>query len=199
MTDRGRHARRSGVGFYRDVLFLIAGILIVGAVVFGGLSIWAGQDSDDPGATTTTDQTTSTTEGPTTTPSTTATSLPTTATSTTTPSTTEPAPNTTAPTTTVREARDPSEVTVQVLNSTTVTGLAAEVTDELAALGYQTIPPTNYTPELSDSMIFHADGFAVEALAVGEAIPDGTVAPDSELTSAQGVDIVVVIGRSYQG
>ncbi len=191
MTDRGRHARRSGVGFYRDVLFLVAGILIVGAVVFGGLSVWAGWGEDD--ATITTTSTTvpgaeTTTTEPAPAPTTT----------TTTSSVTTETTTTTATSTTLRQIRDPGEVRIVVLNSIGVTGLAAELTDELAALGYQMVPPDNYTPELSDTMIFHADGFSLEAVELIEVIPDGSVAPDAELTTSAGVDIVVVIGRSYQ-
>ncbi len=33
---------------------------------------------------------------------------------------------------------------------------------------------------------------------MAEAVPDGTVAPDQELATDWGVDVVVVIGRSYQ-
>lgn len=194
MSDRGRHIRRTGIGFYRDLLFLVAGILIVGALIFGGLSLWAG-GNDDPDDTSTT---TSSTE------STTATTVPgpqtTTTTTTSTPTTTEPtSTSTTSPPTTIREPRDPSEVLVQVLNSTGVTGLAAGLSDELAALGYQLAEADNYTPELSDTMIFHAEGFALEALELSDAIPDGTVAPNPDLTAEQGVDVVVVIGLSYQG
>jgi hypothetical protein len=89
-------------------------------------------------------------------------------------------------------------VQVIVLNSIGVTGIAGELSDQLAGLGYQMTEAANYTPELSDTMIFHADGFSLEALDLSEAVPDGTVAPDQELAEEWGVDIVVVIGRSYQ-
>lgn len=196
MSDRGRHVRRSGLGFYRDVAFLVAGIVLVGALVFGGLSWWAGRDGDTSTTTqagestlTTTSTTVLTTAVPTTPPpSTTATSAPTTV-----------APATTAaPPTTLRTARQPSEVRVIVLNSIGVVGLAGELSDQLAGLGYQMAEADNYTPELSDTMIFHADGFSLEALDLSDAVPDGTVAPDQELAEEWDVDIVVVIGRSYQ-
>lgn len=197
MNERGRHIRRSGVGFYRDILFLVAGILIVGAIVFGGLSVWAGRGNQETASTATTSTTTTTR------PSEEATTTTTTASATTaplsvSPTTTEVTSTTSQPTTTVREARPPGEVTVVILNSIGVAGLAADVTDELTTLGYQTVPPDNYTPELSDTMIFHADGFSLEALELTEVFPDGTVAPDPELTTSQGTDVVVVIGLSYQ-
>lgn len=197
MTERGRHIRRSGVGFYRDILFLVAGILIVGAIVFGGLSVWAGRGDQEAASTSTTSTSTTTTrpsDEVTTTTAASATTAPPSAS----PATTEVTSTTSQPTTTLREALPPEDVTVVVLNSIGVIGLAADVTDELTTLGYQTVPPDNYTPELSDTMIFHADGFSLEALELTEVFPDGTVAPDPELTTSQGTDIVVVIGLSYQ-
>jgi hypothetical protein len=197
VSERGRHVRRSGLGFYRDVAFLVAGIVLVGALVFGGLSWWAGRDGGDSTTTqagestliTTISTVATTTAAPTTRPP--ATTAP--------PASTTTAPSTTAaPPTTLRAAREPSEVQVIVLNSIGVTGIAGELSDQLAGLGYQMTEAANYTPELSDTMIFHADGFSLEALDLSEAVPDGTVAPDQELAEEWGVDIVVVIGRSYQ-
>lgn len=196
MTGRGRHARSNGPGFYRDVLLLGAGIIVVAAVVFGGLSLWAGGSNDDvttpaasptstgPVVTAETSSTTSTTVAPTTTITTTAD-----------PSTT----TTAAASSTLREARDPAEVRAIVLNSTGVVGLAGQLSDQLAQQGYQMAQADNYSPELSDSMVFHADGFSVEALdLVAETVPDATVASDPELAAEWGVDVVVVIGQSYQ-
>jgi hypothetical protein len=196
MTDRGRHSRGSGSQFYRDVLFLVAGILLVGALVFGGLSLLAGRNAGvndtvltipDADATTTTPPSDTDTIRP-----------PATTTSTTAPTTTTDTVATTTPPTTIREARPPGEVRALVLNSTGEVGIAANLTSELAALGYQTQEPANYSPELSDTMIFHADGFAIEALDLAEAVPDGTVAPNPELASEWGVDVVVVLGLSHQ-
>lgn len=207
MTGRGRHARPGGLGFYKDVLLLIGGIILVAAVVFGGLSLWAGGSDDDV----TSSESTTTTEAPDTSPTTSPgpdpTTSPTPATSTTagagpsTAATSTAQPTTTtseAPPSTLREARNPGEVRVVVLNSIGVTGLAGQLSDELAQLGYQMAEADNYTPELSDSMIFHTDGFSVEALDLADSIPDATVAPDPELAADWGVDLVVVIGQSYQ-
>lgn len=197
MSDRGRHVRRSGLGFYRDVAFLVAGIVLVGALVFGGLSWWAGRDGDSTTTTaggsilTTTTSTTVLTTAVPTTPLTIATTS-------TSPPTTDAPATTSAPPTTLRTARQPSEVRVIVLNSIGVVGLAGELSDQLGGMGYQMTEAANYTPELSDTMIFHADGFSLEALDLSEAVPDGTVAPDQELAEEWDVDIVVVIGRSYQ-
>ncbi len=195
MTDRGRHSRGSGSQFYKDALLLVAGILLVGALVFGGLSFFAGRNAGvnepvltvpDAGVTTTI------------LPPATDTRPPATATPTTAPTTTTDTVATTTPPTTIREARPPGEVRVVVLNSTTVVGVAANVTAQLGALGYQTQEPANFSPELSDTMIFHADGFAIEALELAESVPDGTVAPNPDLTAEWGVDVVVVLGLSHQ-
>lgn len=194
MTGRGRHARSNGPGFYRDMLLLIAGIIVVAAVVFGGLSLWAGGSDDDittptsptstePADTTDLPATTSTRPAPTTT--------------TIAPTTAQPSTTTASAPSTLREARDPAEVRAIVLNSTGVAGLAGQLSDELAQRGYQMAQADNYTPELSDSMIFHADGFSVEALDLAESMPDATVAPDPELAAEWGVDVVVVIGQSF--
>lgn len=195
MTGRGRHARSNGLGFYRDVLLLIAGIIVVAAVVFGGLSLWAGGSDDDittAGSPTSTDSADTTDFSPTTS-TTPATSTTTSATTTAEPTTT----TTAAAPSTLREARNPAEVRAIVLNSTGIAGLAGQLSDELAQQGYQMAQADNYTPELSDSMIFHADGFSVEALDLAESMPDATVAPDPELAAEWGVDVVVVIGQSY--
>lgn len=194
-NDRGRHSRGSGSQFYKDVLFLAAGILLVGALVFGGLSLLAGRNAgvNEPNLTVPDSSATTTIPGI----GTDVTRPPGTTSTTAAPTTTDTVA-TTVPPTTVREARPTSEVRVVVLNSTAAAGIAANLTEELAGLGYQTQEPTNYSPELSDTMVFHADGFAVEALELAESVPDGTVAPNPELASEHGVDVVVVLGLSYQ-
>lgn len=194
MSERGRHTRRSGMGFYRDVLFLVAGILIVGALVFGGLSLWAGRADDDPTPPAASPSLTQPDDSDR--PSTTTTTSPSVSQTSTTQGETTTSTADTA--TTIRQARDPADVRAIVLNSIGVAGLAADLSNELADLGYQMTEASNYTPELSDTMIFHADGFAIEALELAEAVPDGTVASDQELADEWGVDVIVVVGRSYQ-
>ncbi len=191
MSTRGRHSRRSGPGFYRDVLFLVAGILIVGAIVFGGLSLWAGRGNGGSDTTSTSvapDATTTTTIGPTSTVD---------GATSTVADTTEPTTATTA--TTIREVRPPAQVTVVVLNSTGRTGIAADLTSQLEGLGYETLPPDNYTPELSDTTIFYADGFSLEAQVLADSVPDATLSTDQGPVQSSGADLVVVIGSSYQG
>src|SRR5690606_41269159 len=114
MSTRGRHARRSSISFYRDALLLFGGIVIVGALVFGGLSLWAsragGDDlnaAPDPSATVppATETTTTTTTSP---PTTTEATAPFTTSTDTVPA---------APETTLRAARPPAAVRAMLLNS----------------------------------------------------------------------------------
>ena len=79
-----------------------------------------------------------------------------------------------------------------------MTGLAGRVSQQLADAGYQMAQADNYTPELSDTMIFHAEDYAIEAHGVRETLGTGEVAEDADITSQWGVDIVVVLGRSFQ-
>ncbi|MGA7269730.1 MAG: LytR C-terminal domain-containing protein [Acidimicrobiia bacterium] len=171
----------------------MAGILLVGAIVFGGLSLWAGRGSGAG------DTTTSTSAGPDITTTTTSTTSPVSTIDETT-STSSTSTTTTAPTsTTIREVRSPSEVTVVVLNSTGRTGLAADLTGQLEGLGYETLPPDNYSPTLSDTTIFYADGFSLEAQALAESVPDAILSTDQDPIQSSGADLVVVIGSSYPG
>jgi cytoskeletal protein RodZ len=198
VTDRGKHVRRTGSQFYKDVLLLIAGILLVGALVFGGLSLLAGGNGDTTTTTSSIPETTSSTEfeSDTTAASPSTSTIPNT-TSTSTPETT----TTAAPTTTERQARPVNEVTVIVLNSTEVDGLAGELSNAFADAGYVTLEAANYEPTLDATTVFHAEGFALEAAEARDLVedPDATVAADPELAQAQGADVVVVLGQSYDG
>ncbi|HCB38021.1 MAG TPA: hypothetical protein DEP66_07510 [Acidimicrobiaceae bacterium] len=83
------------------------------------------------------------------------------------------ATTTAAPTTTAASAdsdlegfkpRDPSEVTVQVANSTTVGGAAGRVTDRLKTLGFVTQSPTNLNGvALETTVVHYVPGSLLEA------------------------------------
>jgi hypothetical protein len=89
-------------------------------------------------------------------------------------------------------------VRVLVLNAVGVTGLAAEVTERLDDLGYQTITPANYQPTLEQTRVWYHAGFAPEAFEVaGAVVPDALIEENPDLTAD--ADIVVVLGASYQG
>ena len=118
------------------------------------------------------------------------------------PTTTAPTTTTTAvPTTTTTEVprppvRPPSQVGVLVLNATSVAGLAGRVTDELAGLGYRTVPPDNHSENLDSSLIWYVEGYDREAAVLAEQ------APDAELVLFPGdaprAPITVVLGASYR-
>jgi hypothetical protein len=168
----GKHAAPSRSHFYRDLAVFAGGTLIIGAVVYLGLTALAGSPSTT--TTTTAPPTTTTTTAPPTTASTT----------------------TTSPTTTTIVLRPPAEVRVRVLNAIGVAGLAREVSDRLAALGYQMQTPDNYQPSLDQTRIWYAEGFEAEAFELAVEFPDARVERNPDLNID--ADIVVVIGESYE-
>ncbi|MGH8916422.1 MAG: hypothetical protein ACRDZM_18140, partial [Acidimicrobiia bacterium] len=122
--NRGRHASASASSFYRDLVMMVIGILLVGAAVFLLLYLFSG-DPDPVAAGTTTSTST-----PTSNPDTTETSTTTTPAATST--TAGPSTSTTVP------VRPPDEVRVVVLNSIGLDGAAGRKTQQLADAGYQT-------------------------------------------------------------
>ncbi|MDX1448797.1 MAG: LytR C-terminal domain-containing protein [Acidimicrobiia bacterium] len=169
----------------RDLVVMAVGIVVVGVLLYGGLSLLAGLGSDDQVAsqsTTTTITQTSTTGD-------------TQATTTTLATTT-----TTADTTTTVELlpRPPAEVTVLVLNSTDRSGIAGSLTQSLAEAGYQTLQADNYEPTLEQSRVWYLGDFAPEAADLAaEFVPDAVVEPYEG--PDLGADIVVVLGVGYEG
>jgi hypothetical protein len=102
-----------------------------------------------------------------------------------------------APTTTAIALRTPAEVRVLVLNAVGVTGLAAEVTEDLQGIGYQVLTPSNYQPALEQSRVWYGPAFEAEAFELaGAAFPDALVELNNELTAD--ADIVVILGASYE-
>lgn len=110
---------------------------------------------------------------------------------------------TTAPPTTVPVAtettspplRDPSEVTVLVRNAVGRAGIAGTLTEALAASGYQTLEPDNFTEAVDTSKVWFREGFQAEALELARFVPDAQVELNDDITA----DIVVILGPTYQG
>lgn len=178
MTNKGKHSSESSGTFYRDLAIMILGILLVGAAVFFVLYLFADEPATGPTTTTTTLATTSTEEGAT--------------------STTEDASTTTSEVTSTTVAvRPPSEVTVVVLNSVGIDGAAGEMTADLAEAGYQTLTPDNFEPEQDPSQIWYRDGFAAEAAAMIEFIPNADVGPLPDDSVGEGADVVMVLGTGF--
>jgi len=185
-VNRGRHTSASSGTFYRDLIMMLVGILLVGAAVFLLLYLFAGNpDADAESATS------SSTSGPTTTASRPATSTTVAPTSTT---TTGPATSTT----TTVPVRAPAEVRVVVLNSIGLAGAAGRMTQLLADAGYQTQQAGDYEPEQDPSRIWYRDGFAPEANAMLDFLPAALVEPLADPTLEAGSDVVVVLGTGYQ-
>ncbi|MFZ0494052.1 MAG: LytR C-terminal domain-containing protein [Acidimicrobiia bacterium] len=186
-----RHAAPGVSGFLRELGMFTAKVLFWAVIVFGGVVLltkgigWLATSSTTTGAAAV--STTSLVAGASGT-------APTTTVPTTTALTTTAA--TAASTTTTEPVRAPADITVQVLNSTTRDQIAAALTDVLVSAGYQTIDADNYSHALDQSTVWYAPGFESEARVIANAyIPDAVV---QESPGPLDVDIVVVIGASYQ-
>jgi LytR cell envelope-related transcriptional attenuator len=176
MTNKGRHASESSGSFYRDLVMMTLGILLVGAAVFLLLYLLAGDP--DPAATGSstsvpgiTDQSVATTVPPTTASPTTSASVP---------------------------VRPPEEVRVMVLNSIELSGAAGRFTEDLAAAGYQTVPADDFDPEQDPSRIWYREGFSAEANVLLGMLPGALVEPLPDPDLAPGSDVVVVLGVGYE-
>ena len=94
-------------------------------------------------------------------------------------------------------AIDPSQVTVAVLNGTTVTGLAADVGDMVESEGYQLGNVTNsLDQERAESVVFYAPGAEVEAEDVGRRLKIAQreeIDPDTQALAGD-ASVVVVVG-----
>ena len=178
MTNKGKHASQTPATFYRDLAIMILGIIVVGALVFLILYLIADQPSTGPTTTTTTIAATTTSEDITTT-------------------TVAQSSTSTAPGTTVVAVRPPDQVAVIVLNSLGLDGAAGRLSADLSALGYQTLTPDNYEPEIAPSRIWFREGFAAEAAVLLEQVPGATVEPLPDDTVGEGADVVIVLGTGY--
>ncbi len=184
MTSKGKHASGTSGAFYRDLVIMILGIVLVGAAVF--LILFLVSDGPEADPTTSAGATSSTT---TTSPE---------ATTTTQGSTTTSTTQATTSTSTTVPVREPGEVRVVVLNSIGINGAAGRMTERLDEAGFQTLTPDDYQPEQDPSRIWYRDGFSAEANLLLDFIPGAVVEalPDDSL--GEGADIVMVLGTGYQ-
>lgn len=182
MNNKGKHASQTPGTFYRDLVIMILGIIVVGAAVFFILYLFADQPVTGPTTTTTTvPETTSTGDEVTSTTGediTTSTTLVTTSTS-------------------AVAVRPPGEVTVVVLNSIGLDGAAGRMTQQLSDAGYQTLTPDNFTPEQDPSRIWYREGFAAEAADLVDVLPGANVEPLPDESLQEGADVVLVLGTGY--
>jgi len=190
----GRHAAPGYRRLLRELFIFMVKVVFWGAIVFGAVLLFQMIfPGDDSSATTTTFQSTTAT----TVASTATTEATTTTTVAPTTTTTTETTTTTIATTTTLAGRDPSEITVLVLNSTNRSGIAADLSETLAEVGYQTLESTNWETPFSVSRIWYVTGFEAEA-----AVLVRYVSPDAIVELFQGVsqaDIIIVLGASYGG
>ncbi|HYJ00282.1 MAG TPA: LytR C-terminal domain-containing protein [Thermoleophilaceae bacterium] len=97
-------------------------------------------------------------------------------------------------------AIDPSQVTVAVLNGTTVPGLAATIGDTISSAGFQLGTVTNnFDQERAESVVFYAPGAEREAAAVGRRLDiSQREAIDAESQALAGDATVVVVAGADQ-
>jgi LytR cell envelope-related transcriptional attenuator len=107
--------------------------------------------------------------------------------------TTSPQPSTVSPTP-KPSVLAPSKVTVQVLNGTARSGLAAATAQEIDKAGYK-LAGTGNAPRTEKSTIFYRKGRRAEALALQQLFPDFTVL--KEATSSQAAILRVVLGADW--
>lgn len=191
----GDHAAPGLKRFYRELSSSLIRWLIVAAVIIAGAwGIGALFDSLR-GAGTTSTTIAPSDDGPPTGTSSTTTLAPATTTTTSTSTTT----SITTTTTTLPPELEPSEIEVVVLNSTTVSGLAAGVSDNLGVVGYRMLEADNYRPTLETSRIWYDTDFEDEAISLAELIPQTLIVEPWPGDGPIPADIVVVLGTDFGG
>ena len=183
--NRGKHASASAGSFYRELVMMVVGILLVGAAVFLLLYLFSGDPDPVAGDTTPSSSASSSSTSTSSNLPTTTTELETTSTSTT-PSTSAAVP-----------LRPPEEVRVIVLNSIGLAGAAGRKTQELADAGYQTQQADDFEPAQDPSRIWYREGFAAEANAMLEFLPGAQIEPLPDPELVQGSDVALVLGTGY--
>ena len=191
----GKHASADRTRFRRDLTRLIVLVTLAVAVAVGAALIIgylrSGPEEPVVSATTTSEPETVTTAAPSATAPRPTTTVAATTSIVTTVATTLPETTSTLP-----PVRSADRLTVQVLNSTRVSGLAGRVTEQLSDLGYQTLDPDNHPEALQASIVWYVEGFRREAEVLAEAIPDAEVQPFGG--GDPRAPLIVVLGASYR-
>lgn len=90
-------------------------------------------------------------------------------------------------------ATNPGDVTVQVSNSTSETGLASTAADALQAHGFNITDPDDYPGPLEHTTVFFSPGNEEAAATVASSFPDPTI----ERASGLGDVVQVVLGSDF--
>jgi hypothetical protein len=89
---------------------------------------------------------------------------------------------------------NPADVTVAVLNGTTVPGLAATLSDEVSAAGFQVGTITNFSDQqLAESVVQYAPGHEPEARSVSRRLGINQREPVSSSSQALAGDATVIV------
>ncbi len=104
-----------------------------------------------------------------------------------------------ASTSTTQPARSPAQVTVIVLNGTSVSGAAGKFSTAIGSAGYTMLPPGDAATKIPATQIFFTPGFQREAVAVALAAgAPATLTPAALPTPPPGdigaANVVVVVG-----
>lgn len=177
---KGKHSSAPTGALIRDLAVMAVLFVAAGTLAFG--VIWWFQNRTDD------NQTVNTTAATTTSSPVSSAPIVTTAPPTTAPVVTE---------TTSSPLRAPSEVTVLVLNAVGRAGIAGTLTEALAAAGYQTLVPDNYTGPVDTSKVWFREGFQAEAFELARFVPDAQVELNGDLGTE--ADVVVILGPTYEG
>lgn len=177
---KGKHSSAPTGALVRDLAVMAVLFVAAGTLAFGVIWWFQNRTDDNQAAGTTSVATTPSpvSSGP----------IVTTAPPATTPVVTE---------TTSLPLRAPSEITVLVLNAVGRAGIAGTLTEALAAGGYQTLVPGNYTGVLETSKVRFRQGFQAEARELARFVPDAEVELNDDIDSE--ADIVVILGPTYEG
>jgi hypothetical protein len=91
-------------------------------------------------------------------------------------------------------AVNPASVTVAVLNGTTVPGLAATLSDQVAAAGFKVGTISNFSDQqLAESVVQYTPGHQAEAKAVSRRVGIGQREPVSPSSRALAGDATVIV------
>lgn len=106
-------------------------------------------------------------------------------------------------TTTAAAARPPGEVTVRVLNATSVVGAAGTMSDTLVQGNYKTVEPDDAGQMLDTTKILFAAGYEREAADLARAISSPAESlealADPPQVDPTGANLVVLLGKDLAG
>jgi hypothetical protein len=92
--------------------------------------------------------------------------------------------------------RAPSEVVVQVLNGSGVTGLAASKTNKIKKAGYNTKEPGDWPSHINSTVVYYKAGFRIDAEFIqARFFPEATVKPVAQAATAN-ADVTIVLGTN---